>query len=161
MVSQESCAHPEVTILHLGGGLSSYRRTQRYCSVYSLRRNQYPAPRLHYCFFTAPPLFLHPLPSLISNCSNLPFLTQGRSRRLNKAYFLQTRNRGHRKDLYPAGPHRVLRCFISIRSHRWRAQSHKTVGLNLRRTNSHKPDGEESLFKVPCPNRPTSIFPTL
>ena len=30
MVLQESCAQAEVTILHLGGGLSSYRRTQRY-----------------------------------------------------------------------------------------------------------------------------------
>ena len=77
-VLQESCAQPEVTILHLGGGLSSYRRTQRYCYVYSLRRNQDPAPRLHYCFLTSPPLSLHPLPSLISNCLNLPFKTRGR-----------------------------------------------------------------------------------
>ena len=31
--------------------LSSCKRTQRYCYVYSLRRNQNLAPRLHYCFF--------------------------------------------------------------------------------------------------------------
>ena len=54
-----------------------------------------PAKPLHCCFLTAPPLFLHSLPSLISNCLNLPFGTQGKSRWLNKAYFLQTGNRGH------------------------------------------------------------------
>ena len=40
---QESCAQPEVTILHLDGGLSSCRRTQRYCDIYPLRRKQDPA----------------------------------------------------------------------------------------------------------------------
>ena len=85
-----------------GGGLSSHRRTQRYCYMYPLRRN--PAPRLHYCLI-APPL------SLINNCLNLPFGTQGKFWRLDEAYFLQTRNGGHRKDLYPGGPHRVLLCF--------------------------------------------------
>ena len=59
-VLQESGAQPEVTILHLGGGLSSYRRTQRYCYVYSLRRNQDPTPSLHYCPLAAFPLFLIP-----------------------------------------------------------------------------------------------------
>ena len=43
MVLQGSCDHPEVTILHHGGGLSACRRAQRYCYVYSLRRNQDPA----------------------------------------------------------------------------------------------------------------------
>ena len=88
-VFQESCAQAEVTILHLGWGLSSSRRTQRYCYVYSLRRNQDPARRLHYYFLTAPPLFLHSLLSEISNCLNLPFGTQGKSRRLNEADFLK------------------------------------------------------------------------
>ena len=49
-----------------------------------------PCPWLHYWFLTAS-LFLHPLPSLISNCLNLLFGSQGRSRRLNETYFLQTR----------------------------------------------------------------------
>ena len=62
-------------------------------------------PRVHYGFSTVPPLSLHPLPSLISNFLNLAFGTQERSGRLDEAYFLQTRNRGHRKDLYPRGPH--------------------------------------------------------
>ena len=110
---QGSCDHPEVTILHHGGGLSACRRAQRYCYVYSLRRNQDTAPRMHYCFLTAPPLLLYSLPSLISNCLNLPFGTQGRSRRLNESYFLQIRNGQHKKDLHPGGAHRVLLCFTS------------------------------------------------
>ena len=32
-----------------------------------IQEDQDPASRLHYFLFTAPPLFLHPLPSLISN----------------------------------------------------------------------------------------------
>ena len=108
---QQSCAQPEATILHRGGGLSSCRRAQRCCYVYPLRSNQDPAPRLHYCLLTAPPLSLHPLPSLISNYLKLPFGTQGRSKRLNEAYFLQTRNRGHRKAFVPGDPHRVLLSF--------------------------------------------------
>ena len=42
---------------------------------------------------------------------NLPFGTQGRPRRLNEAYFRQTRKKagdGHRKDLYPGVFHRTL-----------------------------------------------------
>ena len=41
-----------------------------------MRGNQNPGPRLHY-FLNAPPLSLYPLPSLISNCLNLHFGTQG------------------------------------------------------------------------------------
>ena len=40
--------------------------------------------------------FLRPLPPLIKNCLNLPFGTQGSSRRLNETYILQTRNQGHK-----------------------------------------------------------------
>ena len=49
VVFQTSCAQPEVTIVHVGRGFSSYRIVQRYCYVYSLKRNQDPASRL--CFF--------------------------------------------------------------------------------------------------------------
>ena len=90
----------EGTILHLGGGLSSCRRTQRYCSVYPLRRSQDPAPRLHYFFLTAPPLLLRPLPPLINNSLNLPPGTQGRSKRLNEVYSLH-KNWGHGKGFLP------------------------------------------------------------
>ena len=51
-----------------------------------------PSPKLHHCFLSAPPLSLHPLPSTINNYLNLPFENHRRSRKLNKAYFLQTRN---------------------------------------------------------------------
>ena len=63
-------------------GVQFCRRTQRYCYVYSLRRDQDPAGKLHECLLTAPLWSLHPLPSLISNCSKLPFGTQGKSWRL-------------------------------------------------------------------------------
>ena len=43
----------------------SCRGTQRYCYVYSLRRNQDRTPRLYYCFLTFPPFSLHSLPSLV------------------------------------------------------------------------------------------------
>ena len=36
------------------------------------------APMLHYCFLVVPSLSLAPLPSLMNNCLNLPFGTQGR-----------------------------------------------------------------------------------
>ena len=111
-VLQESWAQAEVTTPHLGGGLSSCRRTQRYCSVYPLRGSQDPAPRRHYCLLTAPPLSLHPVPSLINNCLNLPFWTQGRSRSLDEAYFLQTRNRGQGKDCIQEGP--TGSCLVSL-----------------------------------------------
>ena len=66
-----------------------YRETaQRYCCAYPLKGNQDPAPRLLYCFLTAPPWSLNPIPSLISNCLSLPFGTQGKSQRLNGPYFL-------------------------------------------------------------------------
>ena len=64
--------------------------------VYPLSRNQDLAALPHSCFLTALPLFLHPLTSLISNCLNLFFGTQGMSRRLKEAYLLQIRNRGHK-----------------------------------------------------------------
>ena len=90
---QESCVQSEITILHLGGGPSSAEED--------------PALRLYH-HLVSPPLFLYPLPSLISSCLKLPFGTHGRSRRLNEAYILQPRNVGHRKT---PKPHRVLLSF--------------------------------------------------
>ena len=86
-----------------GWGPQFCRRTQRYCYAYFLSRNQDPTSRLNY-HLIVPPLFLYPLPSLISNCLNLSFRTQGRSRRLNEAYVLQTRNGEDRADLYSRVP---------------------------------------------------------
>ena len=76
-----------------------------------LRGNQDPAPRLHSCFLTAPPLSLHALPLLISNCLNLPVGTQGSSGWLNKAYLLQARKGEVQKDFCAQEPHRVLLSF--------------------------------------------------
>ena len=45
--------------------------------VYPLRRNQDPTVMLRYSFLIVPSLFPHFLPWLISNCLNLPFVTQG------------------------------------------------------------------------------------
>ena len=98
-VLQESCTQPEVTVLHVGGGLSFCWTIQRNFYIYSLRKNQDPTPRLHCCFLIVPFLCLHPLPYLISSCLNLPSGTQGRSKSLNEAYFVQARNRRQGKDL--------------------------------------------------------------
>ena len=107
-VLQESYTQPEVTILNLGGSLSSYGRGGRYCSVCSLRGNQDPAPRLNFSFLTTP-LFLQPLSRLISTCLNPPCGTQGKSRRLDETCFL--RRRRERREAFvprraPQGPAR-------------------------------------------------------
>ena len=49
----------KLNILHVGGSLSSCRRTQH--ATYFLRRNQDCISRHHYPFLTAPPLFLYPM----------------------------------------------------------------------------------------------------
>ena len=41
-----------------------------------LEEEQGPASRPPYCFLNVPPLSLHPLPSLIGSCFNLPIGTQ-------------------------------------------------------------------------------------
>ena len=67
-----------------------------------------------------PPLFLHPVLSLINICLNLPCGTQGRSRRLNEVYFLQRRNGAHGKNLCLGGPQRVLFHLVLLPSvYRW------------------------------------------
>ena len=95
---QESCVQSEVTILHLDGGSSSVELKDIVMHI-SLSRNQDPVSRLYHHLIVSP-LFLYPLPSLISNRLNSPFGAQGRSRRLNEAYILQTRNEEHRTDFY-------------------------------------------------------------
>ena len=81
-------------------GFSICKAAQRYCCDYHLTGSQDPAPRLRCCFSAAPPLSL----SLISNYLNLLFGTQERAWRVNEAYFLQTRNRGHRNVSVPRSP---------------------------------------------------------
>ena len=101
MEVHESGAQSGVTASTWVDAFSSCRKTQRYCFVYPFQRNGELALWLQYCFLTAAPLFLQPLPSLMSSCLNLPFGTQGRSRRLNEAYYLQMKNGGPRKAFVP------------------------------------------------------------
>ena len=61
--------HQVVNIFHLLEVLV-LQKSSKNCYVYPLWWNEEPASRLLCCFLTAPPLSLHPLPSLISNCSN-------------------------------------------------------------------------------------------
>ena len=100
---QESGVQPEATLLYLGGGLNSYRRTQRYCYICSFRKNQDHVPR---CTVASG---LLSLASLIGNCFTLPLGTQGRPRKLNEACLLK-----HVKDLYSEGPHRTLLGFSFV-----------------------------------------------
>ena len=101
-VLQESCVQSEVTILHLGGGSSSVELKDIVRHNF-LSRNQDSVWRGYHHLIVSP-LFLYPLPSLISNCLNPAFGTQGRSRRLNEAYILQIRNGEHKIDLYSRAP---------------------------------------------------------
>ena len=77
-VLQESCVLSEVAILHLGGGSKTLL-----CIFLWVRTRTLSGGCTNLWLFL---LFLYPLPSLISNCLNPPFGTQGRSRRLNEAY---------------------------------------------------------------------------
>ena len=78
-------------------------RTQRDCSVHSLRRNQDLVPRLRDCLLTAPPWSLQPLPALMSNLLTLLFGTQGGSWRLKPIPQKQEMG-GHRKACVPRSP---------------------------------------------------------
>ena len=86
---------------------SLWEKSKIHCYVYSMRRNQEPASSLHYCFLIALSLFLHSLTSLVSNCLNLCFGTQGRSRRL-KPFSHEQETRNTERLLYPGGPHQFL-----------------------------------------------------
>lgn len=114
-----------------------------------IRRNQDPAPRLYYYLLTAPPLFLYSFPSLISNCLNLPFGMQVRSRRLKKAYFLQTRSRGQGEALYQGGPQGVPPC-LSPRI------SSKGGGQGLHPDLSHRTGNQPYTFRSPRTGTPFS-----
>ena len=90
-----------VNTLSFVGGFSSARR-QRRCYVYPLRGNQDPASRRH-CYLTAPPWFLHPLPSRAPATSSCLILPSGKLLEA-EAYSLQTRNGEQRKPFVPRSP---------------------------------------------------------
>ena len=87
-------------------GLSVSAEQLRYCYTgISLNGERGPCPEAAFLFLlTVPPLSPQTLPSLISNCLNLLTGTQGRSWRLNEAYFLLSRRGGHRKAFVPRSP---------------------------------------------------------
>ena len=95
-VLQESCVQSEATILPLGRGSKTLLGIFLWVGTRTLSGG---CTNLWLLF-----LFLYPLPSLISKGLNPPFGTQGRSRRLNEAYILQTRNEEHRTDFYSRAP---------------------------------------------------------
>ena len=83
---QESRVQPEFTILYLEGGAEFQQKISKILLCISLEGDPGLCPILHSFFLTVSPLILHYLLSLVSNCLNLLFGTQGRSRRL-KPYF--------------------------------------------------------------------------
>ena len=111
-----ACAQPEVTIVPLEEGLSSYRRTQRSVSKCSLRPSgdaQHARSLPHPCtaVCTAPPLLLH-----FRHSSNLWLFESAllNSRQVKEAetFFLQTRNRGSVKAFFNLGEsHKLLSGF--------------------------------------------------
>lgn len=63
---------------------------------------------LHCIFLLPPPLFLHPLSSLHSNCLSEPSLwSSGKIKELDGSLFLTNKKQGHGKDLSLGGPYRV------------------------------------------------------
>ena len=73
VVLQESCAQPEVAILHLEGGLSSAEELKDIVMCIPRRGTLLQAALLFLDYFSPFSATLH---SLISNCLNLPFGTR-------------------------------------------------------------------------------------
>ena len=82
-----------------------------------------PAPRLHYYLLTAPPRSLHPLPSLISTCLNLPFGAQREGQGGCGLFPTGKKCSGVRewpqKGFHAQEPHRVLLGFKLTLIHFW------------------------------------------
>ena len=92
-------------IFHLLGVFVLWRG-QRYCYMYPMRGNPDRVPRLHSCLLAAPPLSLHPLPSLTSSCSDLLSGTHRRLWRL--ASLPHKQEAGDTESFHVQEPHRVL-----------------------------------------------------
>ena len=75
-----------------------------------LRWTQCPAPGLHYCLLAAPPLSLHPLSPLVSDCMNLPFGTLEGSGGWNR--FPTNQEWEHTKVCLPKSP--TVSWFVSL-----------------------------------------------
>ena len=77
-----------------------------------------PGPKLHRRFL------LYSLTLLMRNCLNLPFGTQGRSRR-RKPFFYGQEMGDVERLLYPGGPHRFLLSFTASTHPCWRTADDK------------------------------------
>ena len=100
---RQQCSRTLVLSLKLSsstwvGGPLLLQNSKVFCYVYSLRRNQDPAPQLHYCFLTAPLLFLSSLRFLVSNCLNLPFETWGKVKEDEQSLYPIDKKRGTQKE---------------------------------------------------------------
>ena len=93
-----------------------------------MKGNQDLAPRLHSCFLTAPPLSLHPLPSLTSSCSDLPFGTHRRLWRL--ASLPHKQEAGVTESSSPGAPQGPAR-FQHIRGDLWDLPGPAVLSLQL------------------------------
>ena len=123
-----------------GRGCQYLHNSSEILFLYPLSGNKDPVPKLYYCFLTVPPWPLHSFPSLISNSLNLPIGTQESSWRLNEAYFLQSRNEGHRKVFMtgcPTGFFSVLVVIVKLLSYvelfvtPWTAASQAFVSFTI------------------------------
>lgn len=95
-----ACAQPEVTILHLGGSVSSCRGTQMRMHI-SQGRARTRSPITTLVFLS---VFPHPL---VNHCLNWPAGTHGRCRRLNLFSYKQEMG-DTEMFLCLGGPYRVL-----------------------------------------------------
>ena len=111
VVLSASCAQPEAIILHLGGGPSSVEELKNIVTHIFLSRNQDPASRLYH-HLIAPPLFLYPLPSLISSYLNHPLeLREGQEGWMKpRSYKKEMENT---EQICTLQPHRILLSFNS------------------------------------------------
>ena len=95
-----ACGQHTVNFFHLVGVLISAKQLKDIVLCIPLGGTKI-LPQAALLFLVCPYLFLHLLPSLISTCLNLPVRTQGRSRRLDEASFLKTRNGDPERLLCP------------------------------------------------------------
>ena len=100
-------------MLHLGWGRVVLQKNSKMLLCVFLEGEPGPFPKAVLLFLDCSSLSSqHPLPSPTSHCLNLPFGTQGRSRRVNEAYFLKTRDEGHTKAFLPGSP--TGPCSVSV-----------------------------------------------
>ena len=118
------CGRQVITFSHLEG-VSISAKQLRYCCVYPLRGSQAPPQGCT----TVPHLSPRPFPSLISNCLNLLLGAQGRSWRLNDAYFLYSRNGEHGKAFVTGKPTGSCSGSVGVQRTRMRVEG-KQQGLH-------------------------------